>query len=231
MTSTGSGQACVSAGGADYFNPRRPALPRGWAWKTCSSHAERARCTWSGPASLPAPSSSSTAVAALAQSAARELARLLDADTPVPGVTTGALRPEIARSALHHRRPQHVRRRLRADRRLGTRFGSGQAVMPGQGRVVQRPYTPAERQSLNASQGSLGETTCDVHLNDRAYWRNVPAAVWDYKLGGYQVLKKWLSYRERAILGRPLTPDEIAHFTTTARRITAMLLVTRETIS
>ena len=98
--------------------------------------------------------------------------------------------------------------------------------MPGQGRVVQRPYTHDELQDLNTTQGSLGETTCDVHLNDRAYWRNVPAAVWDYKLGGYQVLKKWLSYRERAILRRPLNPDEIAHFTTTARRIAAILLLT-----
>ena len=24
----------------------------------------------------------------------------------------------------------------------------------------------------------------------------VPAAVWEYTIGGYQVLKKWLSYRE-----------------------------------
>ena len=44
---------------------------------------------------------------------------------------------------------------------------------------------------------TLGETTLDIHLNDRAFWRNVPAAVWTYRLGGYQVLKKWLSYRER----------------------------------
>ena len=27
----------------------------------------------------------------------------------------------------------------------------------------------------------------------------MPAAVWQYKLGGYQVLKKWLSYRERGV--------------------------------
>ena len=77
---------------------------------------------------------------------------------------------------------------------------------------------------------TLGETTCDggaaLHLNDRAYWRNVPAAVWRYKLGGYQVLKKWLSYRERNILGRPLRPEEVQHFTDTARRIAAILLVT-----
>jgi hypothetical protein len=26
--------------------------------------------------------------------------------------------------------------------------------------------------------------------------------------GGYQVIKKWLSYREHKLLGRPLTTDE-----------------------
>ena len=73
---------------------------------------------------------------------------------------------------------------------------------------------------------SLDETTFDIYLNDRAYWRNVPAAVWRYKLGGYQVLKKWLSYRERNILARPLQPEEVQHFTDTARRIAAILLAT-----
>ena len=165
----------------------------------------------------------------LSQSAARgrELARLLDPEIPVPGVTMGPLRPEIGRIAV----PSTIDggNMSGADFELTAgwgHFGSGQAVMPGQGRVVQRPYTSDECQSLNTSQGALGETTCDVHLNDRAYWRNVPAGVWDYKLGGYQVLKKWLSYRERAILGRPLTPDEVQHFTATARRIGAILLLT-----
>ena len=55
--------------------------------------------------------------------------------------------------------------------------------------------------------------------------RNVPASPSGrYKLGGYQVLKKWLSYRERAILDRPLLPDEVQHFTDAARRIAAILL-------
>ena len=70
---------------------------------------------------------------------------------------------------------------------------------------------------------TLGDTTFDVHLNDRAYWRNIPSNVWNYKLGGYQVLKKWLSYRESKVLVRPLKPDEIQHFTNTARRIAAIL--------
>ena len=74
--------------------------------------------------------------------------------------------------------------------------------MPGQGRVDKRSYAAEERAALGESAHTLGETTFDVHLNDRAYWRNVPAAVWSYKLGGYQVLKKWLSYRERGVLGQ-----------------------------
>ena len=48
-----------------------------------------------------------------------------------------------------------------------------------------------------------------MYLNARAFWRNVPAVVWVYKLGGYQVLKKWLSYRERGVLGRALLPEEV----------------------
>ena len=51
----------------------------------------------------------------------------------------------------------------------------------------------------------------------------VPAAVWNYKLGGYEVLKKWLSYRERKVLGRPLSPEEVLQFTGPARRIAAIL--------
>ena len=73
--------------------------------------------------------------------------------------------------------------------------------MPGQGRVEQRPYTADESAALGDAIPTLGESTVDVYLNDRAYWRNIPTAVWNYKLGGYQVLKKWLSYRERKVLG------------------------------
>ena len=58
--------------------------------------------------------------------------------------------------------------------------------MPGQGRAVERPPAPGER----AANPSLGATTYDVHIDDCALWRNVPAAVWRYKLGGYQALKK-----------------------------------------
>ena len=212
----------------------------------------------------------------LAASAARgrELAALLDSDTPVPGVTEplpgapagSALRPEIAAVAV----PSTIDGGNMAGDDFALtagwgHFGQNEAVMPGQGRAVERPYTPSERAAMgnppstssppvpadhvdasthnppptsalpvpadqvNASTGNppptLGDTTFDIYLNDRACWRNVPAAVWNYKLGGYQVLKKWLSYREHTILDRPLNPDEVHHFTNTARRITTILLL------
>ncbi len=208
----------------------------------------------------------------LAASAARgrELATLLDSDTPVPGVTEplpgapagSALRPEIAAVAVPSTTGGGNMTGEDFALTVGWgHFGQGEAVMPGQGRVVERPYTAAERAALGraartpgdtasdpnnrARTGSppttpvstshvdpatgnpptiLGDTTFDIYLNDRAYWRNVPAAVWSYKLGGYQVLKKWLSYRESPVLKRPLQPDEVHHFTNTARRITAILL-------
>lgn len=71
--------------------------------------------------------------------------------------------------------------------------------------------------------GTRGEGYLDIHLNATTRWKDVPEQVWNYTLGGYQVLKKWLSYRESALLGRPLTPDEAQHFTHHVRRIASIL--------
>ena len=172
----------------------------------------------------------------LATSAARgrELAALLDSDTPVPGVTEpvpgaspgSALRPEIAAIAVPSTTNDG---NMTADDFSLTagwgHFGSGQAVMPGQGRAIERDYTADERATLGPAIPTLGDTTFDIYLNDRAYWRNIPSAVWSYKLGGYQVLKKWLSYREHKVLARPLHPEEVQHLTNTTRRIAAILLL------
>ena len=162
----------------------------------------------------------------LAESAARgrELAALLDSDTPVPGVTAGALRPEIAVIAVPSTTDGGNMAGDDFDVTAGWgHFGSGQAVMPGQGRVVERSYTSEERVAMGDAISVPGDKTFDIHLNDRAYWSNVPANVWSYKLGGYQALKKWLSYRERKVLGRSLRSEEVQHFMETARRISAML--------
>ena len=157
----------------------------------------------------------------------RELAALLDPEIPVPGVTTGTLRPELTAIAV----PSTVGGgNMDGDDFALTagwgHFGPGEAVMPGTGKAVQRDFTAAEREAIVDAADILGDVSVDVYLNNRAYWRNVPAAVWEYKLGGYLVLKKWLSYREQKVLDRNMRPEEVRHFTDTARRIAAILMLT-----
>jgi len=156
----------------------------------------------------------------------RQVAALLDPDQPVPEVTVGPLRPELAA----------LGRVTQADGATGpvdlaVTVGWGHpgregVTMPGRGRAVERATSAAEAALLPAGAAALwGDLTLDIYLNPAAYWRNVPSAVWDYTIGGYQVIKKWLSYRERALLGRPLLPDEAIAVTGMVRRLAALLLL------
>ena len=170
------------------------------------------------------------AAEALAESAerGRELAALLNPEASVRGVTQAPLRTEIAAIAV----PTTIDGRNMTGEDFAVtsgwgHLGQGDAVMPGQGRAIERPNELNESLDMGEARHVLGESTFSVWLNARAYWSNVPADVWNYSLGGYQVLKKWLSYRERAILGRPLRDEEIRHFSDTARRIAAILVLTR----
>ena len=164
--------------------------------------------------------------AALAASAARgrELAALLDPDRRVSGVTYGALRPDLAVIAVPattaggNMGPEDFKLTVGWGR-----YDKRDAVMPGSGHWVERDFTEEERAAIGGSLPLLGEKTFDVYLNDNAFWRNIPGAIWSFRLGGYPVLKKWLSYRESSVLGRAVTAGEIQHFSDTARRIAAML--------
>ena len=168
----------------------------------------------------------------------RVVAGLLETETPVPGVTTGKVRDElkgigsISAAAGQNLNPETD---LSLTQGWG-HFGTRNAVMPGKGKTVERDYTPDELASLEAGAAALGmsleevldllgTSTFDVYLNERAYWKNVPSRVWDYTVGGYQVIKKWLSYRERGVLGRALGVDEARHVTETARRVAGLLLL------
>src|SRR4030066_163864 len=46
-----------------------------------------------------------------------------------------------------------------------------------------------------------------------------------YTIGGYQAMKKWLSYREKALLGRDLKVEEMREVMRMARRIASILLL------
>ncbi|MCB9449787.1 MAG: N-6 DNA methylase [Anaerolineaceae bacterium] len=131
----------------------------------------------------------------------RRAAALLDVEREVEGVTSGAIQSdlrEIAVPATTGAMPDyHVQ---------GWGYLANGATMPGQGTLHEH------------DDGSL-----DVYLNETTYWRNIPAEVWAYTLGGYPVLKKWLSYRDQRVLGRRLHDHEVRAFMHIARRIAAIL--------
>lgn len=158
------------------------------------------------------------------------MAQLLDTEAHVAGVTSGPIRPELRAIAVLRRsegvgqlNPQAGDLNLRAG--WGHKGKAG-VVMPGKGRLRTRDYTADERAAAgDDALAALGPQTHDIFLNDAAVWANTPARVWDYTIGGYQVIKKWLSYREHDILGRSLTPAEAREVTQIARRIAAILLL------
>ena len=162
----------------------------------------------------------------------RQVAALLNTETPVMNVTTGTVPPELRLIGQIRRVDGAQINADRGDLSVTAGWGSGgngRIVMPGKGRLIERAYSEDERDALSQPGASnttpLGTTTCDVYLNAVVCWRNVPARVWDYTIGGYQVIKKWLSYREQAVLGRALTIDEAREVTQMTRRIAAILLL------
>ena len=169
----------------------------------------------------------------------RQVADLLDPETNMRGVTTGTIRGELritaAITSVSGKPLNLAKGDLAVTAGWGHRGKAG-VTMPGRGKLVERAYSKDERAAIDAGATALrlsaeqvfallGERCLEVSLNDRAYWRCVPKGVWEYTIGGYQVLKKWLSYRERDLLGRDLKADEARYFTEVARRIAAILLL------
>jgi len=60
-------------------------------------------------------------------------------------------------------------------------------------------YTPPDPQ---------GERGGRVHINEKQYFEGVPEEVWEFQIGGYQVLHKWLKDRR----GRELSYDDLEHY-------------------
>jgi len=184
---------------------------------------------------LPADRASLEASAALGE----QLAALLDTEAGVAGVTSGKLAPVLKTIGLTTKAGGGSLDPARGDLAVTAGWahhGQEGVTMPAKGRMETPAYDDAEREAMAAQaaaretslddlRGLLGATTCDVFLNDRAYWRNVPINVWEYTIGGYQVMKKWLSCREREILGRDLKPEEAREVMNMARRIAAILLL------
>ncbi len=177
---------------------------------------------------IPLPASRDVLLASAALG--REVAALLDTETPVPGVTSGAVRAALKTIAVVSRvgggalKPAEFA--LTAGWGSG---GSGKPVMPGVGRVELNSGSPHPNPLPEGEgtdpEGVVTGKSLNVYLNASAYWQNVPQAVWDFTIGGYQVMKKWLSYREQRVLGRALSMAEIMEVTAMARRLAALVLL------
>lgn len=197
------------------------ALAIGYSPAYLAENADGVRQDWPR---IPLPDSQATLLASA--ELGKQVAALLNTENGVEGVTAGKLKPEFKVIAV-----------LSSTANLSLTAGWGHAgqggvTMPGKGRVETRGYTAAEAAAFGSPAGPAcgplalpGLTTHDVFLNESACWRNVPSPVWNYTIGGYQVIKKWLSYREHELLGRPLTPDEAREVTHMARRIAALILL------
>ncbi|KAB2934108.1 MAG: N-6 DNA methylase [Candidatus Contendobacter sp.] len=145
----------------------------------------------------------------------RQIAALLDADRPVTGVTAGKIRPELRIVGAMFRvgggsiNPDNGELAMT----VGWGYpGQGGVTMPGKGRIEPHPV-----------EGAATEPAYDLYLNEVAYWANVPRSVWEFTIGGYQVIKKWLSYREKAVLGRDLRLEEAIYVTDLIRRLAALV--------
>ncbi|MEQ8820596.1 MAG: type ISP restriction/modification enzyme [Sumerlaeia bacterium] len=178
------------------------------------------------------------AVLEASEALGRRVAALLDPEADVQGVTSGAIAAHLREMGVLTPRGKD---RLDPDRDLAVRANWGYrtpkgAIMPAKGRSEERDFALDEQAALatgaeaagldlDTALALLGHRTHDVFLSDAATWRNVPEQVWDYTLGGYLVVKKWLSYREEKVLGRALRPEEARHVTAMVRRIAELLLL------
>ncbi len=167
----------------------------------------------------------------------RRIADLLNMEKPVPRVTQDPVGEGFKLIGLVTKTGGGQLDPGQGDLNVTAGWGHGvEVVMPGAGMVMVRKYLPEELEGLQREAAfadipqkgilsMIGEETYDVFLNDLGYWKNVPARAWDYVIGGYQVFKKWLSYRDSQVLGRSLTLDEAREGTAIVRRVVAILLM------
>ncbi|MBA3849050.1 MAG: DNA methyltransferase [Opitutus sp.] len=158
-----------------------------------------------------------------------QIAELLDTERTVTGVTSGALRPELKPVGVlvKKNREGEFAAHTQIDPAIDLKVTAGWSHLDNLGRV-----TPGAGETVEQAheRPAPWAATVDVFLNDQVAWRGVPKEAWEYYLGGYQVLKKWLSYREhgaaeKPILGRALTKEEARAFTDIARRVAALVLL------
>ena len=143
-----------------------------------------------------------------------------------------AFDPELRRQLGVWYTPREIVRYMveRVDRVLRTELGIADGLADEQVWVLDPCCGTGAYLVVAAAESSalLGAQTHDIFLNADSCWRNIPDTVWRFAIGGYLVLKKFLSYRERPLLGRALTANEVRHVRDVARRLAALRLMAPE---
>jgi len=67
-----------------------------------------------------------------------------------------------------------------------------------------------------------------VYINKKQYFEPIEKEAWEYMIGGYQVLDKWLKDRSIKKLNRGLNPDEIKHYCKVATAIKKTIEIQKE---
>ncbi|MGW3772828.1 type ISP restriction/modification enzyme [Actinomadura verrucosospora] len=159
------------------------------------------------------------------------IAALINPHHPVVGVDQAPLDPYLRQVAVIERADERPLDPAAGDLAANAGWGivQSRAVMPGAGKYELRDRLDSDSEGLtDEDREALGEQVLDLYLNDHVRWRNVPGAVWDYKIGGFQVLRKWLSYRDKRVLQRDLTLSEVRSFTGMVRRLTSLVLLSSQ---
>ena len=116
------------------------------------------------------------------------------------------------------------------------RLNENGAVMPGHGSTTRQDFSDAEEALLRSiaswaqcSEASLqaiiAQGAQHIHLNPGTFFASVPTAAWEYKIGGFLVLKKWLSYRDYSVSNRSLDTTEARLFQNMVIRLTIIALL------
>jgi Type ISP C-terminal specificity domain/N-6 DNA Methylase len=221
----------VEAGKAPWLH----ALAIGCSFTWLKEHGPAIRSDWPR---IPLPMNAEALQASAALGA--RIVDLLDPDKQVPGVTGGQLNAPFAIIGAITRSGGGALSAAELDITVGWgNGGGGRPVMPGQGRTTERTdYTAQEMAEIVRAATRLGETAeelvarigppVDIWLNGVAYWSAVPKNVWEFIIGGYLVFKKWLSYRDHEVLGRPITTAEAREASAIIRRLTALIIMQPE---
>lgn len=83
-------------------------------------------------------------------------------------------------------------------------------------KILEKPITKFEGNGeAKAEKRKYDEKKHAVWINDRQHFERIPVEVWEYQIGGYQVLDKWLKDRKDRIL----SSEDIRHY---CRIVTAL---------